>query len=304
MPKTWTKHVHNSNISYSYKEMLVHKLCNLSRFLPTTFEMRINGENLSITMEKLDEKLSDPSSSNKLQAWLDILQAVAILNSFGIAHRDIKSDNIMYRDGKEAVLIDFDLSKGIGGNGGHTPDIVAEFYRPPELDPEDELQQYGFEIDSWSLGVWALELFEKDFNWRTFKEEWFNDEYEYHLDSLPSKIQPIVSSFLLTSENRKTALDWVTIENPKKLLQFPEDFDIDIPEKVKGWEYGYKAVAWGLQQEYPNHKNLTPVALWLTGLLFLPYRLNIHSLAQAYKMDADEINQLSLQWFIKWRVSK
>lgn len=310
MPEVYIKRVHNENLSYSYKEMLVHKICNLSKFLPNTFDVKIQGENLTIKMEFLHQRLKAPDLEKKIQSWLDILQAVALLNSFGIAHRDIKSDNIMYRNGEQAVLIDFGLSKGLIGDS-HTPDVISYYYRPPELDEDLDLQEYGFEIDSWSMGIWALELFyktrkRKHFNYMQFHDDWTADNYLHYLDKVPEQIRDIVASFLLPADERKTALDWVEIENPKKLFYYPDDFNIDVPHRVKEWEHGYKSVAWGLKNEYPDieNKELVSTALWITSLLFLPYQYNIDSLANSFKVDATRINELGLNWFIKWKVSK
>jgi len=305
MPNVYTKIVHNENLSYSYKESLVHKICNLSPFLPKTLDVKIKGENLTIKMEFLQKSLKNPSFENKIKAWLDVLQAVALLNSFGIAHRDIKTDNIMYRDGEQAVLIDFGLSKELIGES-HTPDVISRFYRPPELDEELDMQPYGFEIDSWSMGIWALELFlGKNFDYYEFNDDWESIAPKY-IEQLPLEIKHIVASFLVKSSERKTALDWVKIENPKALLYYPPDFSIDVPHKVKEWEHGYKCVAWGLKEEYSNitDNELTATALWVTSLLFLPYPYNIHGLANSFKVSYNKINELGLNWFIKWKVSK
>lgn len=307
MSTKWTKKVHNENLSYSYKESLVHKLGNLSSLLPTTFDVKIDGENLTIEMEFLHKKLKSPNFDRKIKAWLDILQAVALLNSFGIAHRDIKSDNIMYRDGDQAVLIDFGLSKALIGDS-HTPDIISHFYRPPELDEEEDLQEYGFEVDSWSMAIWAIELFtpKGKFKFRSFHDDWIEEDYEKYLTHIPKKIRHIVESFLLPCDERKTALDWVEIENPKKLFYYPDNFDIDVPPRVKQWEHCYKTIYWGLQQEYKDitEPELTATSLWITSLLVLPYCYDIDSLADSFKIESTRINELGLNWFVKWKVSK
>ena len=51
----WVKNVFNENTSYSFKEALVHKICNISSLFPKTYNVVIenNGSNLSIEMEKL-----------------------------------------------------------------------------------------------------------------------------------------------------------------------------------------------------------------------------------------------------------
>lgn len=165
---THEKIVDNENVPYySYREELVHKLATISPFLPKTFSTQIKDEKLSIKMEKLEESLKNPTDENKVKAWKQVLQAVALLNHFKIAHRDIKEDNIMYRNGEDAVLIDFGLSKTLY-DGYHTPNMTSAFYRAPELDIDMEVQKYSFEIDSWSLGILALSTWNKNFNAKRF----------------------------------------------------------------------------------------------------------------------------------------
>jgi serine/threonine protein kinase len=294
----WVKRVNNENVSYSYKEALVHKICNLSSFLPETFDVKIEDEDLTIRMEFLNKRLKN--QNNKEQAWFDILQAVAILNFFGIAHRDIKADNIMYRNGEKAVLIDFGLSKCLIGDS-HTPDVISYFYRPPELDDSLEIQNYRFEIDSWSLGIWALELFNKNFEAFDFLEEWEANEYGHYLESLPDKIKNIVATFLLPSGERKTALDWVKVDTNKFLFYYPDDYDIKVPERIKEWEKGYKSIHWSLEVK----GNLREaIALWMTSILFMPHKISTKSLAKSFHVDEDDIEQKGLEWFLNWKINE
>lgn len=168
MKKTHKKVVDNEDVPYySYREALVHKLSTISPFLPKTISTTIKDGKLTIEMEKLEEALKEPTPENKIKAWKQVLQAVALLNHFKIAHRDIKEDNIMYRNGEDAVLIDFGLSKTLY-DGYHTPNMASPYFRPPELDVDLEVQKYGFELDSWSLGILAMTTWNKKFNAKRF----------------------------------------------------------------------------------------------------------------------------------------
>lgn len=183
-----TKVVDNQDYPhYCYREALVHKLCTVSKFLPKTTLVQIKDDKLTIKMELLEKRLKNPTDENKIKAWKNILQAVAVLNHFGIAHRDIKSENFMYRNGEEAVLIDFGLSKALGPIlGFHSPNAVSEFYRAPEIDDTLETQQYGMEIDSWALGIWALELWNDDLDHEVFLANWM---IEYQMLEYPGLME-------------------------------------------------------------------------------------------------------------------
>lgn len=290
----------DKKLGYLYKEALVHKLCNMSPFLPKTTSVTIKDDQLTIKMEKLEKKLKEPTTDNKIKAWKNVLQAVALLNYFGIAHRDIKTDNIMFRNGEEAVLIDFGLSKPLLG-GFHTPSVVSDFYRAPELIKELDIQKYSFEIDSWALGIWGLELWNTNFDHEKFITEWKKGNILY-IENIPQKLQPIISSFLKPAEERKTALDWVNINSGKKLFIYPKDFKCDVPISVFEWEIAYKSIYWALSNLYKDH--LEAMTLWALSLLVLPFEFELSDLSKQYKVPEAIIQGRVLDWFINWKIGK
>jgi serine/threonine protein kinase len=298
----WVKNVLNENTSYSFKEALVHKICNISSLFPQTYNVTIenNGTNISIEMEKLH--ISNPVSVDKTETWLRILQAVALLNYFNIAHRDIKDENIMFRDNGQAVLIDFGLSKVLIGEC-HTPDVVSIYYRAPELDDSLKEQKYGIEIDSWSLGIWALELFNKKFSLTKFLEAWNSKNYSEYLKRVPEKIRPIVESFLLPVDQRKKTLDWIEIDKQVSLFHCPPDYDIHVPKTLQKWSMGYKAIRWNLDEYGYSDTEKTVIATWMTSQLFMPWPISLKSLCKPYNLNKDDIYKKSLEWFVNFKLS-
>ncbi len=75
------------------------------------------------------------------------------MHSFGIAHRDMKLENIMMTDSSDkAVLkiVDFGLAKLLGPHEKATDSFGTITYAAPEI----LLQQpYGKGVDLWGLGV-------------------------------------------------------------------------------------------------------------------------------------------------------
>jgi serine/threonine protein kinase len=95
---------------------------------------------------------------------LDVLQALQYLHARGIAHRDLKLENIMITTGGRAVVVDFGcagrVSSGESGGGGGGGGVMKTMcgtleYAAPELLLSEP---YGVACDIWSLGVVAFIL--------------------------------------------------------------------------------------------------------------------------------------------------
>lgn len=79
--------------------------------------------------------------------------ALFYLKNFGIAHRDLKPDNMMMTtddDSSEVKIIDFGLSKIIGPNERSKDPFGTIPYAAPEIILR---KPYGHSVDIWSLGV-------------------------------------------------------------------------------------------------------------------------------------------------------
>lgn len=100
----------------------------------------------------------------------DIVTELHRAHSMGIIHRDLKPENVMYDSQGKAHIIDWGMSRwarteaednggGIeklpAGKGPWTPGMSTIWYRAPELFTGDE---YGPEVDMWSLGVMLVEM--------------------------------------------------------------------------------------------------------------------------------------------------
>ena len=143
------------------REVEILKICqhpNLIRLLDV-FE---NFEYIFIVMEHLQggsllQYFKDKSyklTENRIQEIAhQIATALFYLKSFGIAHRDLKPDNMMMttNDDTSAVkIIDFGLSKIIGPNERSKDPFGTIPYAAPEIILR---KPYGHSVDIWSFGV-------------------------------------------------------------------------------------------------------------------------------------------------------
>jgi len=82
------------------------------------------------------------------------LRGLAFLHENKIAHRDLKSGNIMLSRTGDVKIIDFGLSSDIS-QGEVTHMVGSPFWMPPEMILH---KTHGLPADIWSLGITAVEL--------------------------------------------------------------------------------------------------------------------------------------------------
>ncbi len=110
-------------------------------------EEYVEGTPLSCFLKE-DKKISDSELKGYL---LDLCDALGIIHSLGIVHRDVKPENVIIRNGR-ACLIDFSVSRIISYSETDTSSLGTAGYAAPE--------QYGVSeslptADIYALGVLA-----------------------------------------------------------------------------------------------------------------------------------------------------
>ena len=92
---------------------------------------------------------------HRMQVIRELCEAVRYLHEeLGMVHRDIKPANILIRDG-HIKLCDFGRSKFLKPGQTITGVVGTTYYMPPEM---ANLEQYGFSVDIWNLGIVLLEV--------------------------------------------------------------------------------------------------------------------------------------------------
>jgi len=136
----------------------------------TIYDVGQAGESYYMVMEYLDGTLKEriQRARDKGGAGLEAVEAVRVLESMaqaleyahnqGYIHRDIKPDNIMFRNGDTPVLVDFGIAKAIGTTTKLTKtgmSIGTPHYMSPE---QIRGQAVDGRADIYSLGVLFYEM--------------------------------------------------------------------------------------------------------------------------------------------------
>ena len=79
-----------------------------------------------------------------------LMEAIAICHRRGIAHRDIKPDNVLFDDQYRLKLMDFGSAEVFGDGRGMRGIVGTPYYVAPEVVAGDE---YNEKVDVWSAGV-------------------------------------------------------------------------------------------------------------------------------------------------------
>jgi serine/threonine protein kinase len=84
----------------------------------------------------------------------ELFTAVQCLHGLGMAHRDIKPDNIRFRSDGTLVLIDYDSCTVLEGTIERTRRVCTAGYRDPFLfDPKSDITRYDYRtLDAFSCG--------------------------------------------------------------------------------------------------------------------------------------------------------
>jgi protein kinase len=98
-----------------------------------------------------------PYSEEAVKAiMLQILTGIAGIHRQGFFHRDLKPDNLLWRDGTLKIA-DFGLAREIRSRPPFTEYCGTRWYRAPEIILRSEF--YNSPVDIWSAGVMMAELF-------------------------------------------------------------------------------------------------------------------------------------------------
>jgi serine/threonine protein kinase len=86
---------------------------------------------------------------------IEIAKGVQYMHKINIIHRDLKPENILIHEGSVKIG-DLGVSKVMKTNLAQTKGVGTPYYMSKEV---LETDNYGTEVDIWSMGIIFLELF-------------------------------------------------------------------------------------------------------------------------------------------------
>jgi serine/threonine protein kinase len=102
---------------------------------------------------KQKRRLSEDESRS---IFFQVLQAIDHLHTLGVAHRDVKLENVLFVDGRDVKLIDFGFSTVCQADKKLKVFCGTPSYMAPEIVRRTEYD--GKPVDIWSLGIFLYAL--------------------------------------------------------------------------------------------------------------------------------------------------
>lgn len=199
------------------------------------FAMKQMGGEYVIAMEYLSggdlkQRIREGLSvAESLQICLDIAKALSYAHHKGITHRDLKPDNILFREFGSAVLTDFGIAR-VQQDGDTTRLTVTDMVMgtPSYMSPEQfESPDVGPQSDLYSLGVILFEMltgvcpFKAASMASTMKKHYFNP-----IPKLPESLAPLqmlMDGLLAKTPEDRTASADQLIRELENLISELED---------------------------------------------------------------------------------
>lgn len=175
-----------------------------------------------------------PNMLAKIYSY-QMFRALAYIHNLKICHRDIKPQNILV-DTKlnKVVICDFGSAKKLRAGEPNVAYICSRYYRAPEIILGEE--QYGVEIDVWSIGCVIAEMFlgEPLFSGKSSKDQFLKimhvlgnpteDDINNMCDNITVTL-PIIDGCGLTKKLKQVdpllvdLLSKILVYNPKRRIK-------------------------------------------------------------------------------------
>ncbi|MDF2178158.1 tetratricopeptide repeat protein [Aliiglaciecola sp. CAU 1673] len=134
----------------------------------------------------LQEYLHEPLSRQQVEAWLSqLLDALHACHQAGIAHADIKPDNLFVQANGQLVLMDFGIGRRLDGRVvslGHSVYSAPEIRHSGVLSASSDLYSVGILLDTLVSQVPG--------NWRTFAWHWRMGKLVSRLTQQEPRLRP------------------------------------------------------------------------------------------------------------------
>lgn len=116
------------------------------------------------TLQDIVNQMNGLGEKDSKQVVRQICLAVSHIHSLGIAHRDLKLENILIGDGGVVKLGDFGFSRELANRELMQTQCGSPIYAPPEIVEHKEYD--GRKADMWSLGVCIFAIVSGTAPWR------------------------------------------------------------------------------------------------------------------------------------------
>jgi len=156
-------------------ELIIHSQISHESIVKL-YDVIIDDKNVYIVIELCDggdlndhvQRLGGLPENQARRYFKQLMGAVSYIHKLGVAHRDIKLENILVTSQDTAKLTDFGLCKQQSGNNLLLTTCGTLVYAAPEIIKEQPYN--GMTADIWSAGVVLYAMISNHFPWQVEEE--------------------------------------------------------------------------------------------------------------------------------------
>ena len=168
----------------------------------------------------LEQRINKLNLTEKIKICHDVVLGLKYCHDNQVAHRDIKTSNVMFTANDQVKIVDFGLAEFLEEDQKISKVGGSLYYLPPEI--INKTSHSPFKADIWSLGVLMYRVFVQKYPFEGYNKDVVFKAIKnclYVPNRLPREIIPIVTKMLTPDPDERLTLLQVQIFFEKMVMK-------------------------------------------------------------------------------------